>query len=65
MVDITEALKSLKNNKSMDTFGYINELFKPSVIGSDLKLALLNLMNKIKQTQIYPHCLEACNITNI
>ena len=22
-------------------------------------------MNKIKQTQIYPHCLEACNITSI
>ena len=65
MDDITEALKSLKNNKSSDGFGYINELFKPSVIGSDLKLSVLKLMNKIKQTQEYPHCLELCNITSI
>jgi hypothetical protein len=41
MDDITLALKSLKNNKSPDAFGYINELFNPGVIGSDLKLALL------------------------
>ena len=41
MTDLVEALKSLKNNKSSDALGYINELFKPSVIGSDLKLALL------------------------
>ena len=27
--DLTEAIKSLKNNKSSDVFGYINELFKP------------------------------------
>ena len=65
MDDLTEALKSLKNNKSSDALGYINELFKPSIIGSDLKLALLRLMNKIKQQQVYPKCLEACNITSI
>ena len=65
MTDLVEALKSLKNNKSSDAFGCINELFKPSVIGSDLKLAVLKLMNKIKNTQIYPHCLEVCNISSI
>ena len=63
--DLTEALKSLKINKSSDAFGFINELFKPSVIGSDLKLGLLKLMNRIKQTQVYPQCLEACNISSI
>ena len=65
MDDLNEALKSLKNNKSSDALGYINELFKPNVIGSDLKLALLKLMNKIKQQQMYPKSLEACNITSI
>jgi hypothetical protein len=65
MTDLVEALKSLKNNKSSDALGYINELFKPSVIGSDLKLAVLKLMNKIKQTQVYPNCLEVCNISSI
>ena len=63
--DISEAIKSLKNNKSSDAYGYINELFQPSIIGSDLKQGILTLMNRIKQTQVYPHCLEACNITSI
>ena len=65
LADLTEAIKSFKNNKSSDAFGFINELFKPSVIGSDLKLELPKLMNKIKETQVYPQCLEACNITSI
>ena len=65
MDDITLALKSLKNNKSPDAFGYINELFKPGVIGSDLKLAFLRLMNQIKKQQVYPSCMEACNVTSI
>ena len=65
MDDLVEAIKSLKNNKSGDAFGYINELFKPSVIGIDLKEGILKLMNKIKETQVYPHCLEACNVTSI
>ena len=65
MIDLNEALKSLKNNKSSDSFGYVNELFKPSIIGSDLKLAVLKLMNKIKQTIVYPQCLEPCNISSI
>ena len=63
--DLTEALKSLKINKSSDALGFINELFKPSVIRSDLKLGLLKLINRIKQTQVYPQCLEACNISSI
>ena len=65
MIDLIEALKSLKNNKSSDAFSYVNELFKPSVIGSDLKLAVIKLMNKIKQTIVYPQCLESCNMSSI
>ena len=63
--DLDQALKDLKKNKSSDSLGHINELYKPDVIGSDLKLALLKLMNKIKEQQIFPHALEACNITSI
>ena len=33
--------------------------------GNDLKLALLKLMNKIKDDQKYPKCLELCNISSI
>ena len=63
--DLKEALKDLKKNKASDALGHINELYKPQVAGSDLKLALLKLMNNIKQQQIFPHALEACNITSI
>ena len=63
--DLEEALKDLKKNKASDALGHINELYKPQVAGSDLKLALLKLMNNIKQQQIFPHALEACNITSI
>ena len=65
MEELDYVLKGLKTNKSRDALGYLNELFKPNVIGSDLKLALLKLMNKIKQNQEYPKCLELCNITSI
>ena len=65
MEDLDTVLKDLKTNKSRDALGYLNELFKPKAIGSDLKLALLKLMNRIKQKQEYPKCLEMCNITSI
>ena len=59
LIDLEEGLKNLKNNKAGDALGRINELYKPEVLGSALKLALLKLMNKIKQQQILPHSLEA------
>ena len=65
MEDLTIVLKSLKTNKSRDALGYLNELFKPGVIGDDLKLAILKLMNRIKQKQEYPKCLQLCNISSI
>ena len=40
-------------------------MFKPEVCGQDLKLAILRLMNKIKEKQEYPKSLELCNITSI
>ena len=65
MEELTVVLKGLKTNKSRDALGYLNELFKPEVIGDDLKLAILTLMNMIKQKQEYPKCLQLCNISSI
>ena len=59
------ALKQLKNNKSRDPSGIANEILKPNVIGSDLKLAILKLMNIIKKRSEFPECLQECNITTI
>jgi hypothetical protein len=65
MENLTIVLKSLKTKKSRDALGYCNELFKPYNIGKDLKLAILKLMNKIKQSQEFPKCLDLCNISSI
>ena len=58
-------LKKLKNNKSRDPLGLANELFKPTNAGSDLKKAVLLLMNQIKSTQVFPDVLKYCNITSL
>ena len=58
-------MKYLKKDKSRDPHGYCNELFKEDVAGDDLKLAVLKLMNRIKKDQIFPKCMELCNISSI
>ena len=45
--DLEKVLKNLKNNKTRDPHGLINEIVKPGVIGSDLNKAVLNLCNGI------------------
>ena len=52
--ELTSTLKSLKNNKSRDPNGLINEIFKPPVIGRDLKDTLLEFLNGIKENT-FPH----------
>ena len=58
-------LKYLKKNKSRDPLDLANELFLPNVAGHDLKVAVLRLVNKIKEKQEYPEALEVCNISSI
>ena len=65
MNDLDAVLKYLKNNKSRDPLGNINELFKPSVAGDDLKHGILLLMNKIKESNEFPEAFRLCNITSI
>ena len=48
MKQLESAIANLKNNKSRDPSGYINELFKKTVIGDNLKESLLLMMNKKK-----------------
>ena len=63
--ELETVLKQLKNNKSKDPLDSPNELFKPANIGSDLKMAVLCLMNQIKAQQKIPSSLKLCNITSI
>jgi hypothetical protein len=57
--DLDKVLKGLKNNKTRDPQGLINEIFKPGVLSNDLKLAMLDLFNRIKKEQKIP---SFCNL---
>ena len=63
--DLETVLKNLKNNKARDPLGNANEIFKPTAAGSDLKLAILLLVNMIKDKLELPDVFRMCNITSI
>ena len=65
MKDLKRVLKNLKKQKSRDPLGLANDIFRPEVAGDDLKLAIVKMMNNIKDQQKYPECLELCNISSI
>ena len=59
--DLELALKGLKNNKSRDYEGYVNEIFKNGVIGSDLKRSLLIMFNNLKKENMIPQFMNFAN----
>ena len=63
MDDLDEAMKDLQNGKSRDALGHANEIIKCA--GSDLKLAILKLMNHMKREHKIPDVLNVCNITSL
>ena len=65
MLDLEGALGDLKNNKSRDDEGLINEIFKSSVIGEDLKKSLLLMFNRLKEEKIIPIFMNYANITTV
>ena len=65
MNQLEKVLKYLKKNKSRDPLGYANEIFMMDVAGSDMKDAVLALLNKIKNDQQYPEALEVYDISSI
>ena len=65
MTQLDTVLKSLKLNQTRDPNEMINEIFRPPIIGQDLKLALLCLMNGIKDNMELPFFMQMSNITTI
>ena len=65
MSDLDKALSDLKNNKSRDHAGYVNEIFKKGIIGKDLKDSLLTLLNKLKIKKLIPTFMRYSNITTV
>jgi hypothetical protein len=65
MADLKRALKNLKNGKSKDFEGYINNILKMDVIRSDLKKSLLLMLNKLKKKKKIPMFLNFTNVTTV
>ena len=65
IADIEKVTKTLKNKQTRDPNGMINELVKPNIMGKDLKNAILNLMNGIKEHFYFPDYFQLANISSI
>ena len=65
MSDLENALADLKDNKSRDNDGLINEIFKKNVIGVDLKKSLLLMYNELKKKQCIATFMNYANITTV
>ena len=65
VADVTIVLKSLKTGKAKDPFEIPNKIFKPDVAGTDLIIAITNLMNRIKDELHFPDPINVCNVTNL
>ena len=63
--ELRNGIKLLKNNKSHDPSGLLNELFKSPVIGKELEMAILKLVNGIKSKYLIPSTIQMSNITTI
>ena len=63
--EMRKTLRKLKDNKSRDPHGLLNELFKPGVIGKDLEISLLKLLNKVKMENNIPAIMQFVNIVAI
>ena len=63
MAELESTLKSLKLGKSRDPENLVRDIFKEGVIGSNLKMSLLLMVNKIKEETTVPECMQRANIT--
>ena len=65
MIQLDKVLSSLQKKKCRDPQGYVNELFKSASAGSDLKLSILHMLNKMKDTLEIPEIMTNVNIVMI
>ena len=63
--DLLAILSSLKNGKSRDPHGLINEIFKPGVAGKDFQNSFLGLANKVRDELFIPKFMQYSNIVSI
>ena len=65
MSELNVALKDLNKGKSRDPAGLCSEIFHPSVIGKNLKISLLLMLNKIKSQGQIADFMNVTSVTSI
>ena len=65
MEELDNVLRTSKTGKARDPEGMVRELFQPNIIGSDLKLSLLYLLNNVKDTGVFPKFMRKATIITI
>ena len=65
MKELEDVLKTTKVGKARDPEGMVREILKPNVIGDDLKLSLLYLLNLVKAQGEFPEFMRRANISTI
>ena len=63
MKELNKVLANLNSGKSKDSDGYISELFKDGIIGSNLNESLLMMFNSMKDAMFIPDCLKTAQVT--
>ena len=63
MKELETTLKSLTTGKSRDPEFLKCDIFKENVIGDDLKLSILMMINKMKDKTYIPACFKVASIT--
>ena len=64
-VKVDKVLSKVKNNKSRDPLGHINEIFKSGIGGSDIKVSITKMINKMKDEISVPDLIQIADITCI
>ena len=65
MKELEKVLNKLKEGKSRDPNGWVRDLFKNEVAGTQLKISLLMLMNKMKSEKYIPDFIRNADVTTI
>ena len=63
--ELEAALKTLKKDKARDPNGWVNKLFKEGIAGENLKLSLLQLLNKMKAKNEITDFVRLADVTTI
>ena len=65
MEELEKGLKDLNRGKARDPHNLCAELFQIKVIGADLKLSLLQMLNEIKEQGVIPNIMRESTVTTI